>query len=45
MGVPAGERDYAALEDAGSYARLATSGFRLAAPTPIFPRLETAAES
>ena len=45
MGVPAGERDYAALEDASSYARLATSGFRLAAPTPIFPRLETAAES
>ena len=44
MGVPAGERDYAALADAGSYARLASSGFRLAAPTPIFPKLEMAAE-
>ena len=40
MGVPPGERDYAALEDAGSYERLAGSGFRLGLPTPIFPRLE-----
>ena len=44
MGVPAGERDYAALEDGESYDRLAASGFTLAAPTPIFPRLELPAE-
>jgi methionyl-tRNA synthetase len=44
MGVPAGERDYAALEDPDSYDRLAGSGFRLAPPTPIFPRLELPAE-
>ena len=44
MGVPEGERDYAALEDAGSYQRLAGSGFSLALPTPIFPKLELAGE-
>ena len=44
MGVPPGERDYAALEDADSYERLAGSGFRLALPTPIFPRLEPLGE-
>ncbi len=44
MGVPAGERDYAALEDAGSYLRLAGSGFRLELPTPVFPKLELAGE-
>src|SRR5688572_32502684 len=44
MGVPPGERDYAALEDADSYERLAGSGFRLALPTPIFPRLEPLSE-
>ena len=44
MGVPEDERDYAALEDAGSYERLAGSGFRLSLPTPIFPRLELAGE-
>jgi methionyl-tRNA synthetase len=40
MGVPAGERDYAALADGGRYARLAASGFVLQQPTGIFPRLE-----
>ena len=40
MGVAAGERDYAALADEGRYARLAGSGFVLAPPSPIFPRLE-----
>jgi methionyl-tRNA synthetase len=40
MGVALGERDYEALEDSGSYERLAGSGFRLAAPSPIFPKLE-----
>ena len=44
MGVPEGERDFAALEDSGSYGRLAQSGFRLAMPSPIFPRLEPAGE-
>jgi len=44
MGVPEGERDYAALEEAGSYERLAGSGFRLGLPTPIFPRLELVGE-
>ncbi len=44
MGVPEGERDYAALEEADSYQRLAASGFRLGLPTPIFPRLEPTAE-
>jgi methionyl-tRNA synthetase len=45
MGVPAGERDYAALADEGGYERLAASGARLAAPTPIFPKLEPPAEA
>ncbi|HEX8216292.1 MAG TPA: methionine--tRNA ligase [Allosphingosinicella sp.] len=40
MGVPADERDFAALADSGRYRRLAASGFTLALPTPIFPRLE-----
>ena len=41
MGVPAGARDYAALEDEGRHERLAASGFALTSPAPIFPRLET----
>jgi methionyl-tRNA synthetase len=45
MGVPAGERDYAALADEGRYARLASSGFALATPSPIFPRLDMPAEA
>jgi methionyl-tRNA synthetase len=45
MGIPIGERDLAALADAGSYDRLAASGFTLAPPTPIFPRLESPVES
>jgi methionyl-tRNA synthetase len=40
IGVPADERGFAALADAHWYERLRASGFRLAAPTPIFPRLE-----
>ncbi|MEA3043332.1 MAG: methionyl-tRNA synthetase [Sphingomonadales bacterium] len=44
MGVPAGERDYAALDDDGRYRRLAASGFILQMPSPIFPRLEMPAE-
>ena len=40
MGIPLNERSYGALEDSGWYDRLRVSGFRLAPPTPIFPRLE-----
>jgi methionyl-tRNA synthetase len=42
MGVPANERDFAALADEARYARLAASGFTLPMPSPIFPRLEAA---
>ena len=44
MGIPSGERDYAALADEGSYERLAGSGFTLGLPSPIFPRLEAPAD-
>ncbi len=40
MGVPGEGRGMAALGDADSYARLASSGFKLELPKPIFPRLE-----
>jgi methionyl-tRNA synthetase len=43
IGVPADERSYAALGDAEAYARLAGSCFKLAAPAPVFPRLEAPA--
>jgi methionyl-tRNA synthetase len=45
MGVPAGERTYAALEDSGRYERLAASSFTLAMPSPLFPRLDMPAEA
>ena len=44
MGVPAAERSYAALADAGRYRRLAESGFTLQTPSGIFPRLDMPAE-
>jgi methionyl-tRNA synthetase len=44
MGIPAEARDYAALGDREGYARLAASGFVLAAPSPIFPRLDAPGE-
>jgi methionyl-tRNA synthetase len=44
MGIPAEERSFAALEDESAYERLARSGFRLATPSPIFPRLEAPGE-
>ena len=44
MGIAEAERGYATLGDLESYARLAGSGFRLAPPVPIFPRLEMPAE-
>ena len=40
MGVSQNERDASALEDQTWYVRLTESGFRLAQPTPLFPRLE-----
>ncbi|PVX29272.1 methionine--tRNA ligase [Sphingomonas pokkalii] len=40
MGILADERDQHAYADSGWYERLATSDFRVAAPIPIFPRLE-----
>jgi methionyl-tRNA synthetase len=44
MGVPAGERSFAALADEGSYERLA-GRFTLEMPKPIFPRLDMPAEA
>jgi methionyl-tRNA synthetase len=44
LGVPADQRSWAALADEGRYGRLAASGFTLAAPTPVFPRLTLPAE-
>lgn len=40
MGIPAGERDYAALDDPDWFARLAASRFSLSQPQGVFPRLE-----
>ncbi len=40
MGISENERTIAALADGDSYSRLASSGFRLDLPKPIFPRLE-----
>ncbi len=40
LGIPQGERAYAALDDADWFARLAQSDFTVGKPTPIFPRLE-----
>ena len=45
MGIPTGERDYAALEDEGRHQRLADSGFTLQTPSGIFPRLEPPADA
>lgn len=36
----AAERDHAAIDDDGWYARQAAAGFVIAAPTPVFPRLD-----
>jgi methionyl-tRNA synthetase len=40
IGIPADERDYAALTDGEGYTRAAAGGVAIATPTPIFPRLE-----
>lgn len=44
MGIPAGERDAAALADAEWLQRLVASGFVLSQPVGVFPRLELPAE-
>ncbi len=45
LGIPAGERTYAALDDADWFMRLIETGFAVVAPTPIFPRLELPQEA
>jgi methionyl-tRNA synthetase len=45
LGVPAEGRDHADLADESAYERLAGSGFNLAPPTPIFPKLEMPADA
>jgi len=44
LGVGKGGPDFAALGDVGWYGRLASSGFRVAQPVGVFPRLELPAE-
>ncbi len=44
MGIPTVERDFAALNDADWFARLASSGYTVAQPIGVFPRLEIPAE-
>lgn len=41
----ANARDHAAIDDDGWYDALAVSGFRLVAPSPVFPRLELPVET
>jgi methionyl-tRNA synthetase len=43
--IGADERDHAAVDDDGWYARKAGEGFRIVAPTPAFPRLELPVEA
>ncbi len=40
LGIPEGERSYAVLADSEWFGRLVASGFTVAPPTPLFPRLE-----
>jgi methionyl-tRNA synthetase len=44
LGIPTDERSYAALYDDEWFDRLVGSGFTVALPTPLFPRLELPAE-
>lgn len=44
LGIPAEERGYAALRDTDWFTRLVASGFTVAPPTPLFPRLELPAD-
>lgn len=45
LGVAENERDHAAIDDDGWYARRAESGAPLQPPTPAFPRLELPVET
>ena len=45
LGIAADARDFAALDDTDWFARLAASGFTVAAPQGVFPRLEMPAEA
>ncbi len=40
LGIPQNERSFAALNDSDWFNRLVESGFTVAKPTPIFPRLD-----
>jgi methionyl-tRNA synthetase len=40
MGIASDARDFGALDDAEWFTRLASSGFAVGQPVPIFPRLE-----
>jgi len=44
LGVPAEERNWAAIGDEAAYARRVASGFALTPPVPIFPRMEVPAQ-
>ena len=44
LGIPQDERSFAALADSDWFNRLVTSGFTVAPPTPLFPRLELPAD-
>ena len=44
LGAAVDERDHAAIDDDGWYERSVVAGFRLAPPTPVFPRLDMPAE-
>ena len=44
LGIRSGDRQFAAFSDTDWYDRLVGSGFRLSAPTPLFPRLELPAD-
>ena len=44
LGIPEGERSFAALADTDWFNRLVASGFTVAPPTPLFPRLELPAD-
>ena len=45
LGIPADERTYGALADTEWFNRLIASGFTVAPPTALFPRLELPAEA
>lgn len=44
LGIPVEERSFGALADTEWFARLVASGFTVAPPTPLFPRLELPAD-